>query len=163
MISQVQRDMKYLGFLLYLCPLLLPGCGVLDVEEPDLSVSLHSDAPLPRAYTFRVTVDGERFDLRVDSGFVAQADREVGVSREGDLHVTAELLDPMGRLVADTSFTQTYDNDSNHWVSGHIGERRPVGFCIGNVYAVRIDPPVATARADSLFVMVGSIPKDAIC
>jgi hypothetical protein len=39
----------------------------------------------------------------------------------------------------------------------------PFGHCIGSVIAVPIVPPLIPARADTLFVMYGSLPHDAVC
>jgi len=46
-----------------------------------------------------------------------------------------------------------------HWVSAWVGEHRPIGHCFGTLVPVPKVPPLA----DSMFVMYGRIPKDAVC
>lgn len=58
-------------------------------------------------------------------------------------------------------FTQEFRRGHRHWLSAVIGRDRPDGFCIGTVAAAPLR--TAPAGADSLFVMYGGMPEDAVC
>ena len=58
-------------------------------------------------------------------------------------------------------FTQGFQHGDRHWISAVVGPDRPDGFCIGAVVAAPLR--TSPAGADSLFVMYGGIPEDAVC
>lgn len=143
--------------------LLLAGCSLVDPERPDLSISLRSDVDLPPGTVFRVVIDGQSHDLQLGS----QRDTRYSIDRQapraGEFAVTASLVSASQTTLAAASFVQQYVPDADHWVSAWVGEHRPIGHCFGTLVPVPIVPPLAAPRADSLFVMYGRIPKDAVC
>lgn len=143
--------------------LLLQGCSLVGPERPDLSISLRSDVDLPPGSVFRVIIDGRTHDLELGS----QRDTRYSIDRQaprtGEFSVAASLVNASQTTLAAASFVQGYVADADHWVSAWVGERRPFGHCIGTLVPVPIVPPLVASRADSLFVMYGRIPKDAVC
>ena len=138
---------------------LVSACSVTDPKEPDLTISLTSDVPLSSSHVFRVEVDGTRYDLPLGSA-TTRYSMDRTVPRTGSFNVTASLLDG-SNPVASASFLQVFERDRDHWVSAIIALQRPVGHCFGTMIAL---PYLTTsAAADSVFLMYGSIPKDAVC
>lgn len=143
--------------------LLLAGCSLTGPERPDLSISLRSDVDLPPGSLFRVVIDGQSHDLELG----AQRDTRYSIDRHaprtGEFAVAASLVNASQATLASATFMQEYVADANHWVSAWVGEQRPIGHCFGTLVPVPIVPPLAAPRADSMFVMYGRIPKDAVC
>lgn len=143
--------------------LLLAGCSLLGPERPDLSISLRSDVDLPAGAVFRVVIDGQTHDLELRSQRDTTYTIDRRAPRTGELAVAASLVSPSQTTLAAASFVQQYVPDADHWVSAWVNERRPFGHCTGTLVPVPIEPPLVASRADSLFVMYGRIPKDAVC
>ena len=141
--------------------LAVSACSILDPDGPDLSISVQPDVNLPASMSFHVTVGGDAHDLRLGTERTRYG-IERHAPRDGELNVSVALRDAADRTLAQASFDQVFKEGSDHWVSGIIGTRRPIGHCIGTLVVVPIIPPVA-AGGDSLFIMYGSIPKGAIC
>ena len=142
---------------------LLAGCDIFGLQDPDLNISLTTEAVLPQNSLFRVRIDGQPRDLSLGNGTAPTYSIDTHAPASGNLNVIVTLIAPSGDIAAETSFTQHFDNDDAHWVSGYVGTRRPVGMCMGTVIAVMMRPSYIPQEGDSLFVAYGSIPKGAIC
>lgn len=153
---------RFLAGLL-LAPLFSGCLGILGAERPNLSISLQSHVSLPSSTIFQVVVEGRRYELRPGSGQGARSSITVRAPRTGELDVVVLLIDPAGRVLAETAFRQRFEADSNHWVFAMISERRPLGHCIGELIPVPIHPPLSVARSDSAFIMYGRLPEGAVC
>ena len=79
--------------------------------------------------------------------------------RYGEVPVRVTLLAASGDTLTAVHFSQRFQRDHQHWLSALVGRHRPVGHCIGSLAA----SPLGAGAADTLFVMYGSIPEDAIC
>jgi hypothetical protein len=143
--------------------LLLPGCSLTGPEQPDLSISLQSEVDLPPGAVFRVIIDGRTHDLELGSERDTRYSIDRRAPRAGEFAVAASLVNASQTTLAAASFVQEYVPDADHWVSAWVGERRPFGHCIGTLVPIPIVVPLVAARADSMFVMYGRIPKGAVC
>lgn len=142
--------------------LLLTGaCNPLD-EGPAVSISAYADVALPPGHVFEVTIAGVRHEVQMGSDRHTRYEINREAPRTGQLDVTARLRGPAGVSRAEGTFRQRFQDGSNHWVAGHVGTHRPVGHCIGSLLAIGIDPAPA-AGADTLFILYGGIPNDAVC
>jgi hypothetical protein len=137
------------------------ACSIFRPEAPDLSISVQPEVSVPSSTAFHVTVGGRNFELQLGPERIRYAIKS-HAPQTGELPVSVALRSPTNTTVAEAAFNQVYEEGSNHWVAGNIGTRRPIGHCIGTLLAVPITPPI-TAGGDTLFIMYGSIPKDAIC
>ena len=141
----------------------LAGCDILGLEDPDLSIYLDGQQDVSAGTVLRVTIDGERKDLRATSDTAGSYSLKTKAPGTGNLDVVVQLLDAAGQTVAQTSFTQRFRDDYNHWVGGYIGTQEPMSIC-SPVYArAAIAAPYSAPGRDTLFVSYGSIPEDAIC
>lgn len=127
-------------------------------DGPEISVSLSTfpTAAVPLALDV-VTNGGE---VRVTDGRGASAPSSVQFrgDRYGDLPVSATLRATSGDILASVAFTQRYERDYSHSVSGVVSADRPSTICTNRVAAA----PIA-GRTDSLFVFYGSLPRGAVC
>jgi len=130
------------------------GCAdLLGIGGPDLSLQFEIADGLPQDLRLDVTVGGRMFHL-------ASPDRrDEHAPRSGELTVSMLLLESSGRVLGGGAFNQTFRRDSNQWVAARVGGGRPIGGCVGRVWAV----PLGGAVQDTLFVMHGGLSKDAVC
>ncbi len=160
-----------IAILLMMCALSLSlplaGCGnLLGSEGPRISVSLARELPLTAPLVLLADIGARRVHLTVPEQGSGQASAEAGVSRYGDVPVRVTLRTLAGDSLAAVAFTQRFERDHRHWVSAQVGRRRPTGHCIGNVVLTPLRSGMlsgASAEPDTLYVMYGSIQKDAIC
>lgn len=140
--------------------LALAGCGdMLGLVGPRITVSLGVERALPGTPSLHADIGGQRVEVASNGPGGPRADREVRGPRYGTVPVKVALVTASGDTTAKVEFSQDFERDHNHWVSGHVSQQRPVGHCIGTL----IVTPLANAPADSLFVMYGAIPQGAIC
>ena len=129
------------------------GCSsIFGVGGPDLQVRFDVEPSLPQDLRLEIEVGGRSFRFDGPGAVYDHA------PRTGELPVTVRLS-ASGQVLAATSFSQTFSNGYDHWVSSRAGGQRPLGFCIGALTVVPIGPPVS----DTLFVMHGNLAKGAIC
>jgi hypothetical protein len=140
--------------------LALAACSsVLGLGGPRISLSLAMEQVLPEAPVLRVDIGGEGVEVVATSASAPRDERQVRGPRYGDVPVRVALLGPSGDTMAAVEFTQGFQRDHNHWVSGIVGQRRPLGHCIGALAVA----PLCNAESDSLYVMYGGMPEGAIC
>lgn len=154
--------------LLLLPALALLGCsGVFSPDGPDISLSGDLNRAVARAPVLQVTIGGRQVNLPFSDGVAgAKVLKRIRGPRYGDVPVRVALVSPQGDSLAAVTFRQDFERDNNHWVSVLVGTYRPQGFCIGvlEVIPLRANAfPESAAVQDTLFVMHGRIPKDAIC
>jgi hypothetical protein len=142
--------------------MMIAGCGGEIEPGPQVTISLTSETELPSGYVFAVDVGGDAHELAIGTAPGIHYEIQRDAPRAGELDIVVRLLPPDGVALAGIGFTQRYSRGANHWVAGRIGTTRPVGFCIGTLHPVPLEPAPAPG-ADSLFVMYGSLPQDAVC
>ena len=136
------------------------GCSsVLGSNAPEVTLSLRSEEAVPAYQRLDVTIGGREFRLEpLDEG----ASERVRAPRVGELPVRVTLVDHHSVSAAAVEFTQRYQEDSNHWVSVLVGLRRPLGHCFGQLIVTPLSL-AGTANPDTMFVMYGGLPKNAVC
>jgi hypothetical protein len=138
--------------------LALAGCSdPVSPGGPKLSVGLYLQQPTAPSSVFRADIGGQLVELRA-AGF-AESRKEVRGSRYGDVPIRATLLTAAGDTLASVAFDQRFELDHAHWVVARVGQRRPIGHCIGTLTVA----PLRGASSDTLFVTYGRIPDGAIC
>ena len=130
-----------------------PGCAdLLGLGGPEVSIGFAVDASVQRDLHLYVGVGGHWYRLDEPGRIMEHA------PRSGELRVTVQLLES-DRIVGTDAFRQEFGDGYEHWVHARVGGARPTGYCIGAVSAVPVEAPVS----DTMFVVHGRIPKDAIC
>lgn len=154
--------------LLLPAALALFGCsGVFSPDGPDISLSGDVNRAVAQVPVLRVTIGWRQVDLPFrarDAG--AGVAKQIRGPRYGTVPVRVALISADGDSLAAVAFTQEFARDHNHWVSAIIGTYRPDGFCIGELDVVPLPVgafPESGTVPDTLFVMHGRIPKNAIC
>lgn len=140
--------------------LALWGCAdFIGAGERDLDLVLQVQEP--RADTLTL---GARVGLRAAAVRASGAQKSVslGIPDFGEVPVRVALLGAAGDTLATAAFTQRFRRGSDHWISGVVGEDRPVGLCIGSQLAVPLQAAGSDGR-DTLFLDYGSIEHDAMC
>ena len=138
--------------------LALVGCSdPLSPDGPALSVALSLQQPTAPSSVFRADIGGQRVEVRAAG--IAESRTEVRGARYGDVPVRATLLTAAGDTLASVTFDQRFERDHAHWVVARVGQRRPIGHCIGTLMVA----PLRSAGSDTLFVTYGRIPDGAIC
>lgn len=158
------RYRSLLSMLAVASTLALAGCSdVLGIGGPKIVVSVARQSNVGDPLLLQAAIGGRRVEVEsprtlddYDDGY-----REVRGPRFGDVPVHATVLTTSRDTLATVEFTQTFRRGERHWISAVVGPDRPDGFCIGNIVAAPLR--TAPAGADSLFVMYGGIPEDAIC
>lgn len=140
--------------------LALAACSsVLGLGGPRIWLSLAMEQALPEAPVLHVDIGGQEVEVAATSASAPRDERQVRGPRYGDVPVRVALLAASGDTMAAVEFTQGFQRDHNHWVSGIVGHRRPLGHCIGALVAA----PLRNMESDSLFVLYGAIPEGADC
>ena len=138
----------------------LSGCSsILGLQDPDVSLGLRSESGYEWIGSYQVDIDGRAFRFEP----ATELRRQVEAPKSGELQVRVTLRDTAAETLAVADFTQSFDDDRNHWVSGLIGLQRPFGHCIGELTVLPLPRRAGEEQADTLFLMHGSIPKDAVC
>ncbi len=156
--------MRHMSMLGTLCAIALIGCSnILGVGGPQVSVSLEARQGLTAGAKLRADIGGQVIQLAPTTGVAPRTSAEVRGSRYGEVPVSVTLLGASGDTLAAIGFTQRFERGHNHWIAAIVGDRRPIGPCIGNLAVVPVLATMLETSPDTLFVMHGSIPKNAIC
>ncbi len=140
--------------------LALAGCSsVLGLGGPKISLSLALERALADEPVLRVEIGGQRVEVAATSASAPRQERAVRGPRYGEVPLRVALLAAPGDTMAAMEFNQNFQRGHNHWVSGIVGQRRPLGHCIGTLVAA----PLRNMESDSLFVMYGRIREGADC
>ena len=143
--------------------LLLAACGsLLDTSAgPATAVSLARQVNGPRQLTLEVEVDGRSatLDLPAQRG---QADDVLRSARYGDVPAEAELR-RAGEVLGRVAFQHSLERHSTHWIATIVGQVRPAGFCMGIMETAPHALRPGQAAPDTMFVMHGSLPEEAVC
>lgn len=151
---------KYGGLLAIACTLALAGCeSLLGVGGPVIVVSLGMQGTVEAPLFLRADIGGRQVEVQSRILGDDRAFTEGHGPRYGEVPVRATVLSASRQELATVSFTQEFRRGNRHWLSALVGQQRPEGFCIGAVAAA----PLRTGGADSLFVMYGGMPEDAVC
>ena len=136
----------------------VPACnGFLGSDHRPVEVSMTLQRSWDRPPVFEAEIGGRR--VQVTGHLDGQRTvRIIQAPRSGELPVTVRLLDADGGTLASTQYTQLFESKTTHWVAVSVGTRRPLGICIGELLALPTRFPT-----DTVFVMYGSIPDDAVC
>ena len=153
--------------------LLLPALALIGCSEfagsggPEISLHALVTSTVAERPLLRVDIAWRRETIEADlSGFRPGRSTEIHGPRYGDVPVRVTLLSSEGAPLAAVEFVQEFARNNNHWVTAVIGTHRPGGFCIGALEVVPLPVgafPESAAVQDTLFVMHGRMPKDAIC
>lgn len=136
------------------------GCSDLfGLRGPEITVSVDVQPPVGTAFVLRSDIGGRRVELTAHTAHGLRKSTDVRGDRYGTVPVQVTLLTVSGDSVTAVSFSQEFHHGYQHWVAALIGPRRPLGICTGAVLAA----PLTGGSSDTLFVMYGSIPHDAIC
>ena len=136
------------------------GCAdILGASGPDVAVSLEPPPPAVAVRALRVAIDGYLTEVPAPAVGGARAERSLRVPGFGTKHVEVALVGTAGDTLAAVSFPQDFQRHFQYWVSGVVGQQRPLGNCIGSVTHV----PLRSGAGDTLFVMAGGLPDGAIC
>jgi len=150
-----------------ICAVALLGCSDLfGPSGPEISVSLELRQPLGALPLLRADIGGRAVQLTATAAEPGGASREVRGPRYGQVPVRVTLTTPSGEQLAMVEFSQWFYRNSKHWVAAVVGQRHPMGHCIGTLAVAPIlvgTPSGSGSGTDTLFVMYGSIPDDAIC
>lgn len=112
------------------------------------------------AFVLRTDIGGKRrVELATDAARGRHASTDVRGDQYGNVPVRVMLLTASGDSVAAVSFFQDFHRGYQHWVAALVGPQRPLGICTGAVVA----SPLTVGNTDTLFVMYGNIPDDAVC
>lgn len=125
----------------------LAGCGIVAGGGPTLDLLF--GGPAVHDLEMVVVVDGRIHRLAHGER------REVDVD-DDDHQVVVEVLRSDGGSVGLVQFDARYRNGSDYWIHVLVG-LRPEGHCVGQV------TPLGVVAADSLYVIHGGLPRDAIC
>jgi hypothetical protein len=140
------------------------GCSdVLGIGGPRIVVSVAKQSGVGDPLLLQADIGGRRVEVESPRTLDDYDDRyrEVRGPRFGDVRVHATVLTAGRDTLATVEFTQGFRRGDRHWISAVVGPDRPEGFCIGDLVAAPLR--TAPAGADSLFVMYGGIPENAIC
>jgi len=134
----------------------LTACDLFEPPRRNLRVSLVTPVAIPAA-RLHVRIALQRVVLRADA--VGETSKQLTAPRDVSLPVNVALLDFAEDTLARVEFRQRFGgSDDDHWVLAVIGVNRPIGFCIGSLAMAALP-----TGSDTLFVMYGHIPRDAIC
>ena len=150
---------------------LLGACDVTGFRRPELTISVYADKPVATAYIFRVAVNGKVHDIALNTGFKGLSKIRTVGPRQGDRAVTAQLLTPPDSVIAHVAFTQAYRSGFRYWIAAYIGAHPAVGTpaqrlverCGSAVFPLLIHHAHSSAQYDTVFVIQGGVPKDALC
>lgn len=140
--------------------LLACGCSSFFGSDPEPDVQLIMWGKTEGLSALEVSLGERDFRLEIDE---PNPRMDVHAPRVGSLPVQVRLRGASADVLAAAEFTQTFREDRNHWVAGDVGLRRPLGHCIGTLIVIPLSATPAGAVPDTLFLMHGSIPKDAVC
>lgn len=137
------------------------GCSILfGPDEPDVTISLSAGDDVERAMALDVGLGGRVFRVEANSSSPPMTARAPDV---GAHTVRVELVEVPDEVLATAQFSQTFQEDYDHWIAGIVGVYRPVGHCIGELIVVPLEPAGSQTEPDTLFLMHGGIPRDAVC
>ena len=136
------------------------GCADLfGPDEPDVTVSLEALPPSAAARPLRVVVGDRAMEVPAPPSGRAREERTLRAPGFGTQLVEVALVGAAGDTLAAATFPQDFQRHSQHWVTGLVGPRRPIGACVGSVAIA----PVRGGANDTLFVMYGGLPDGAFC
>lgn len=152
---QIRRPITLVGLVA------LVGCSDLfGLKGPEITVSLDVQPAVGTAFVLRTDIGGkQRVELTTDATRGRHASTDVRGDQYGNVPVRVMLLTASGDSIAAASFFQDFRHGYQHWVAALVGPQRPFGICTGAVVA----SPLTVGRTDTLFVMYGNIPQNAIC
>ena len=145
------------------------GCSqFIEPRGPEIAVSLIVDEPRRAVFAAPLVLSVDLSDVAVQ---VAAGATDPGIGRAdvrgaryGDVPVHVRLLGQSSAVLAEATFSQGFERDNLHWIAAMVGQRRPLGFCVGALIPVPISGgATAAAATDTMFVMYGRIPRGAVC
>jgi hypothetical protein len=147
---------RCLSLSLAVMAIALTGCDLFEPSRRNLTVSLAVQVAMPAA-RLHTQIGEQRVVLHADG--VGETSKDLAAPGGATLPVNVALLDLVGDTLASVAFEQAFaGSDNNHWIATIVGTHRPIGHCIGSLTVTPL-----TAGSDSLFVLHGRIPRDAIC
>ena len=137
------------------------GCsGILNPLRPEVALSYIRSDPLDTPTEVHIAIDGRNVRLPApDNEESGRTSATITARRYGSVPVHIALLTTDGDTLAALQITHRLERGHGHWVGAQVSDWRPQGHCIGAVATAPLRPP----SADTLFVMYGGIPHDAIC
>ena len=135
------------------CAIAIAGCSsILGLNDAGFSLRFLVPEQTPTQLELEVTVGMDRFV--VEPG----ARRDMDPPGRGTLPVRVRLLDH-DNSVAEVTLHLAFRNHADHWVHARISPTRPLGHCVGTI----TPSAISGNETDSLFVMHGSLSRDAVC
>lgn len=147
-------------FAAALVALLACGCSSFFGSEPEPDVHLFMWGETEGLSALEVSLGKRDFRLEIEE---PNPRMDVHAPRVGSLPVRVRLLGANANVLAAAEFTRTFREHHDHWVGGDVGLDRPLGHCIGTLIVIPLRAAPAGAVPDTLFLMHGSISKDAVC
>jgi hypothetical protein len=158
--ARVVLDVKTRALLLLVAPLALASCSIIGPSDgPTISVSFSTSGSSNKILTSRVQVNGDVIPLTPTAAGNWQASLDYHASRYGQTSIRVTLTNATGDSLAAITDTFNYERGNLNWIASTVLTSRPVGFCLGSVKAAAVKGTVG----DSLFVMIGAIPENAVC